>query len=365
MNHPDAILRLEAELADVPSEAVGLRPTNEDDLAWVLRYATEHQLVVDVRGGGSHHGYGSPWPPNLVVSMAAFDELVEWNPDDLTVVAGAGMPVARLEAMLAEQSQTAVLPEHPGEATIGGVVSAGLSSLRRARLLGTRERVLQATVVTGDGRVVTSGGRVVKNVSGYDLPRAVVGAFGALGVVTQVCLKVLPVPSSAITVEMDSIGQATELARPLAVLQTNQSTQLFHWGTESELEAVMGRLGGSTQPGLRWPTDPEGPLKWSLRVPPALTSEAIENLPEGWRYLAIHGVGEIRIASDSRAGAVELRGWAESAGGGLVVTEAPPASLPGFDPWGKAPPGLDLQRRLIAQFDPGRVINPGRLPGGL
>jgi len=365
VTHPPAILQSEAELPDTPAGAIGLAPSDTDDLARILRYATERQLVVDVRGGGSHHGFGSPPPPDLVVSMSRFDGIQEWHPDDLTVVVGAGTPVASLEAILAEQSQTAVLPEVPGNATVGGVVAAGLSSLRRARLLGTRERVLEVTVVTGDGRVVTAGGRVVKNVTGYDLPRMTVGAFGSLGVITSMCLKVLPVPEAAATIVLDDLGQAIAAHRPLALLETNDISELFLWGTEPEVDAVAGRVGGRMRRALHWPADPEGALRWSLRVPPALMGAAIAALPEHWRYLAVHGAGDLRLASDSRAGAGHLRAWAESVGGHLVVVDAPPAALPDFDRWGEPPPGLELQRRIIAQFDPARVINPGRLPGGL
>jgi hypothetical protein len=99
-------------------------------------------------------------------------------------------------------------------------------------------------------------------------------------------------------------------------------------------------------------------------VPPALTSAGIGKLPEGWRYLAIHGVGEIRAASDDDRGAMSVREWAEGVGGHLVLTKSAAAEST-IDPWGTPPPGLDIQRALIAQFDPVRVVNPGRLPGGL
>lgn len=365
MSHPAAILQFETEIPDTPAGAIGLEPSGADDLAWILRYATEHSLPVDVRGGGSHHGFGTPDPSSLVVSMKGFDGVVEWNPDDLTVVVGAGTPVASLEAILAERSQTSVLPEVPGAATVGGVIAAGLSSLRRARLLGTRERVLEVSLVTGDGRMVTAGGRVVKNVTGYDIPRLTVGAFGSLGVITSVCLKVLPVPEASATILLDHPGQAAEANRPLAVLESNDRVEAFLWGTEPEVEAVAGRIGGSMRRGLDWPADPEGALRWSLRVPPVLVDTAIGILPEKWRFLAVRGAGDLRLASDSRAGAGELRDWAESVGGSLVVVKAPPSALPDFDPWGRPPPGLELQRRLISQFDPARIINPGRLPAGL
>ncbi len=365
MTYPERVARLRTETLELPDGAVGLAPTTNDDLAAILRHATENGKIVDVRGGGSHHGFGAPPDPDIVMSMERFDNVETWDPDDMTVVVGAGMPIGRLEAMLAERSQTAVLPEMPGNSTVGGAIAAGLSSLRRGRLLGTRERVLEVTLVTGDGRVVRAGGRVVKNVTGYDLPRLVVGAFGSLGVITTLCLKLWPVPPAAKTVVVDDFPTGESVSRPLAVLESNRHKAIYLWGTESEVEAVSTRLGGEASDGLDWPADPEGAFRWSLRVPPSRTSEAIERIPEHWRYLAVHGVGDIRLASDSGEGALELRIWAEDVGGYLVVVDAPPDSLQGFDPWGRPPPGLELQQRIIAQFDPGRVINPGRLPGGL
>jgi hypothetical protein len=122
------------------------------------------------------------------------------------------------------------------------------------------------------------------------------------------------------------------------------------------------RLGGLAREGLQWPADPSGDWEWSLRVPPARTSEALARLPEGWAFLAVHGVGEIRAGSPSAEDADDLRAWAESSGGNLVMTKGDPGL---FDPWGALPPGLELQRRLISEFDPRRILNPGRLPGGL
>lgn len=342
-----------------------LAPRDIDTLAAILRRATESSSVVQVVGGGTRQGYGSPPPPDIVLGMGAMADIETWDPDDLTVTVGAGMPVAELEATLATRSQTAVLPEVPGASTVGGVIAAGVSSLRRGRLLGTRERVLETTLVTGDGRIVRGGGRVVKNVTGYDLPRLVVGAFGSLGVIASVCLKLWSTPPASATVEIDDLEAATKVTRPLAVLEENEAKRVFLWGTREEVAATSARLGGAISEGHQWPPDPDGPFRWSLRVPPALTSAAIALLPPDWRYLAIHRVGEVRAASEDTAEAAGIRVWAEENGGSLVVVDAPPGGLDGLDPWGALPPGLEIQRRLIAQFDPGRVINPGRLPGGI
>jgi hypothetical protein len=148
----------------------------------------------------------------------------------------------------------------------------------------------------------------------------------------------------------------------LAVLETDGKVEVFLQGTEEEVENQAQRIGGRYQPGLHWPDDPVGDWRWSLRVPPASTSEALTRLPDDWSSLALHGVGEVRAASSSLEGASDLREWAESLGGCLVMTSGDPGV---FDPWGRPPPGLDLQRRLIAEFDPRRILNPGRLPGGL
>jgi glycolate oxidase FAD binding subunit len=339
-----------------------ISPAGTDELVSILRQATAEGAAVQVVGGGTRQGYGSPPPPEIIVEMGRFSGIEEWDPDDLTVTVGAGTPVGELEATLAARAQTAVLPEVPGRSTVGGVISAGVSSLRRGRLLGTRERMLEVTLVTGDGRVIRGGGRVVKNVTGYDLPRLVVGAFGSLGVVIRVCLKLWPTPPARATVTIEDPTAAGRVTRPLAVLDENGTFRVYLWGTHEEVASAAARLDGQTEEGHRWPGDPDGTYRWSLRIPPALTSEAVSRLPSGWRHLAIHGVGEIRAASDDAGGAADLRAWAEKSEGALVVVASPDAEL---DPWGRPPPGIELQRRLIAQFDPRRVINPGRLPGGL
>jgi glycolate oxidase FAD binding subunit len=360
--HPRHISWLEVEIPGAPDSGFHLAPKTVRDVESILRYCTEKDLVVQVWGGGTHSGYGDPAKPDFVMSMERMGEVETWEPDDLTIVLGAGARVDQVEAMLAERNQSLVFPERSRGASIGGVIAAGVSSLRRGRLYATRERVLEVTMVTSDGRVVRSGGRVVKNVTGYDLHRLVVGAFGALGVIVSVCLKLWPTPPGAATVEVDDPERAGAIARPLSVLETEGRTLVYLQGTEAEVAAQVDRLGGRSVPGHDWPADPEGTWEWSLRVPPALTSDAVVRLPSDWRHLALHGVGEIRAASDSHEGAGDLRAWAEGFGGNLVVTKGDPAL---FDPWGKPPAGLGLQRRIVAEFDPRRILNPGRLPGGV
>jgi glycolate oxidase FAD binding subunit len=338
-------------------------PEDVDDVVRIVKAATESGTPVRVWGGGTRQRMGAAPGEGWTVSTARLGQIEVWEPDDLTVVAGAGIGVGELEARLATKNQTAVMPERPGAATLGGVLSTGRAPLRRSRLLSVRERVLEVTLVTGDGRIVRSGGRVVKNVSGFDLHRAVVGSFGALGIIVQVCLKLWPLANASATIKVNDPETVVMAKRPLALLETPDGLSLFVTGTDSDVTDTVERVGGDAKDGLDWPHDPVGDFSWSLRVPPALTVDAI-NRAAPWRYLAIHGAGEVRLASDTADGAGDLRSWAEEMGGYLVLVDYP-GDAPPIDPWGTPPETLDLQRNLIAQFDPARILNPGRLPGGI
>ena len=360
---PASLAHRRIELEGQPWAVPAVAPATAKELAGLLAGASERGITIDVWGGGTRHGYGSPQIPDLVVSTSALAGVIEYEPDDLTLLVGAGTSLSAIEDVLAERRQTAGLAESPPSSTVGGAAASAASSLRRLRLGALRERVLQVTLVTGDGRVVTAGGRVVKNVSGYDLARLVVGSFGALGVIVSIRLKLWPVPPAAATVAVDEIGRAASIYRPLALLETADDRLVYVWGTDSEVDAATKDLRGVSHPGLIWPAEPEGRWRWSLRVSPKHTVEAVRRLPEKWRFLALHGVGDVRAASDDAGEAPALRSWAESTGGRLVVVDSPSDSY--LDPWGLPPPGIDLQRRMIAQFDPKRVLNRGRLPGGL
>jgi glycolate oxidase FAD binding subunit len=219
--------------------------------------------------------------------------------------------------------------------------------------------------VTGDGRIVKAGGRVVKNVTGYDLPRLVVGSFGSLGVVVSACLKLWPRPNASATVTLNDPGRADLVYRPLSVLADRNSTRIFLAGTQAEVESQASRVGGVREEGLVWPPPLPGETTWSLRVAPSMMESALSRIPSDADRIGQVTVGEIAFSADRLDGMVDLRGWAESVGGRLVVTRAPEPFYELFDPWGTPPPALDLQRRLIGAFDPRRVINPGRLPGGI
>lgn len=358
---------------DPPQGAPGARfavaPPTPSDAAAVLAAATAHGAAVLVWGAGTHQGYGHPVAADIVLSTHRLDAVVEWHPEDLTVVVEAGVTVAALEERLAGRRQTAVLPEVPGAATVGGVVAAGISGWRRLRYGPTRDRVLEVTAATGDGRVVTGGGRVVKNVTGYDLPRLATGAFGATGFIGRVCLKLWPVGETVAAVTVPDPAAAYRTAfRPLAVIDDRGAGRVYFAGTHEEIAAQAADLGADPEVDAPWPEPLTEPYRYDLRVPAARTADAVARIDrDRFAYQAAYGVGEIRLgaAGMQRAALDDLRSWAEGVGGALVTAAIPDGDDGGFDPWGgTVPPGVAaLSRRVAESFDPDRVINPGRGAG--
>lgn len=356
----------ESELEGAPDADFTLAPKSIEDAARMLDFASEHSLQVLVWGGGTHQGIGHRTEPDVVVTTALLDRIVEWRPDDLTVVVEAGVQVSRLGDELAERGQTAVLPERPGAATVGGVIAAGVSGWRRHRYGPTRDRVLEVILATGDGRVVKGGAQVVKNVTGYDIPRLATGSLGSLGLIGRVCLKLWPEGTRSVTVRVDEPERALAgTYRPLAILETGRGCSVYLSGTDREVQSQGMALGGALTEGLVWPEPPDGEVLVSVRVPSALTGEAVRRLPAPESFVAQHGVGEVTAAfGDIQPEALgAVRSWAEAEGGAMVLLSRPE----GFDldPWGAPPSTLPLQRRIKAAFDPVGVMAPGRLPGGL
>ena len=367
MNNPFGAIPA-ADPDDLPPAELAIAPTSLEQAAQALRIATDHRMRVLVWGGGNHQGYGHRTYPDVVLVTTSMDRVEVWEPEDLTLVVDAGAPIAKVEDRLAEHRQTTLLPRHSPTSTIGGALAAGLSGYQRFRYGPSRDRLLETRAITGDGRIVRAGGRVVKNVTGYDIPRLMVGSLGRLGLIGSVCLKLVPTPAVAITVRVDDPARAlASLYRPLAVLSTPAGHRAFLWGTDAEVESQAARLGGDISSGHAWPPPPTGAMTWSLRVPPSALGEATDRIPSSWDYVVQQGVGLAECAApDLDLGPVEeLREWAESVGGAMVLTAAPEPLYERIDPWGAPPTALDYQRRLVAEFDPYGVLNPGRLPGGI
>lgn len=346
-----------------PGASTHHAPGTVDEMSELYREFDANRTTTVVVGGGTHFGIGNPVLAEASVSTDRLDSIIDHQPEDLTLTVQAGVTLEEIDTLLEPHRQTAALPETTPDATIGGVVAAGISGFRRNRFGPTRDRVLEVTVVTGDGRIVTGGARVVKNVSGYDLPRLATGSFGALGVIVSVCLKLWPEPDARATVALDDAADADRVHRPIAVLETEQGAWAYLQGPAAEVSSAAS-IGTIEADDFTWPSL-DAPGTAEMRVPPALVPRAVERLDVP--FIAQHGVGVVEVASEDPEVLLAARSWCESVGGSLVVTSrsGPVDAPPPVDPWGTPPAALALQRRVIAGFDPHRIINRGRLPGGI
>src|SRR5467141_4635649 len=201
-------------------------PGTERELAEVLRLSNDAGLAVIPRGGGTKLGWGNPPArADLILSTARLNEIIEHAWADLTVTVEAGCTIQRLQETLAEHGQRLALdPLWPERATIGGVLSANDSGALRLRFGALRDLIIGATLALPDGTLASSGGKVVKNVAGYDLPKLVTGAFGTLGVITRAVFRLHPLPRAAKTFSFTTESFPAMQQHILAI----QDSQLAH-----------------------------------------------------------------------------------------------------------------------------------------
>jgi glycolate dehydrogenase FAD-binding subunit len=361
--------RLRDDSLEIDAEFV-VAPTSIEEAAEVLAVAAEAGAPASFHGGGTHRRLGNPVDAAVVITSTSMDRVVAYEPDDLTVVVEPGVTLATLSEVLAERRLTAVLSETEPTATVGGVIATGRSGYRRLRYGPTRDRVLQVTVATGYGVVVTGGSPVVKASTGYGMPRLFTGSLGSLGMIGPVRLKLWAEPMASATVVVDDPEAARRAVyRPVAVLGFGGIWCVYLSGTTEEVDAQAAALGGTRRDGLEWPERPDGDLRLSFRVPARYTADAVDrarNLDEfGW--VAQYGVGRVdagygRMPPD---GFTVARSWAESVGGALVIEDAPDELRRELGAWGTPPHSLRLQREVKQRFDPAGVCNPGILPGDL
>ncbi len=409
-------------------EAVVL-PASKEEVAAVLVVADEAQMPVIPWGGGTKMGIGAPpQRVGLVLALKRLSRLLEHEPGDLTATVQAGMTLGALQRELGARGQWLSLdPAHADEATLGGIVSSNAAGPRRHLYGACRDLVIGLTVVTATGALVKGGGKVVKNVAGYDLPKLFVGAFGTLGVVVEVTVKLRPRPDTdrMVVARFASLKEAGSAARavmgsdllPSALDLVDGETlralalggpdgaalligvdgiaEQVHWQC-AEVERMLrlqglvdarvldadardaawrarGSLGRSAFP------ETAAVMKWV--VLPAQVADVMEQgmgvaqragLPVA---MAAHaGVGIIEAVLAGGAGAdaarvsavlTEWRALVRAVGGQALVESAPLAIKERVSVWDDPGPALRLMQRIKSQLDPAGLLNPGRFVGGI
>ncbi|HUC13244.1 MAG TPA: FAD-binding oxidoreductase [Acidimicrobiales bacterium] len=376
-------------------------PLGTGEVAAVMRVASSAGLSVVARGAGTKLDWGNPpASADLMVDVSRMDNVIEHEAGDLVARVEAGTTLAHLSEVLGSKGQRFPVDEVVAGSTVGGVVSTGLSGPLRYMYGAVRDLVLGITVVRADGVVAHAGSKVVKNVAGYDLAKLFTGSYGTLGIVTELALKLKPVPMARRFV-VAACARPADLKRFLSALLSCQAAptalELERSGPSSPVQLsvlVEGRprsvelraaeiatlLGGgepSMTPPAGWGQLP-GPvtlkLTAMLSAVPSLVEQASSialqfGLPA--RLTGSAGAGVLFMGLPDRVPAVvlaallaDLRAVCDGVGGHAVVLRAGAALKSQLDPWGPVP-GIDLMRRVKERFDPDRRLAPGRFVGGI
>lgn len=400
-------------------------PETADDLADLLLGYAQEGLPVEVRGLGSKLSYGRPVQTAAVVSTEKFDDIALYEPSELVLSAGAGTPLSAVEALLDENGQQlafepldlpAIFGGKPGEGSIGGVFATGLSGSRRVLSGAARDHILGVKAVNGRGEIFKAGGRVMKNVTGYDLSKFLTGSCGTLSVMTEITMKVLPKPEQSMTLLFFDVPEAAAIellckamGSPFEVsgavhLESGLATALDDKSLSDRRKAVtalriegfdgavryraaklkqkfaafedMAELSGARS-RLFWSEirqvkplqSPDRPL-WRISTAPSRAASFVASLRQTVDLKALYdwsgGLIWLETAPISDANAVEMRRILADYGGHATLVRAEPgirASADVFQPLETTL--MELTRALKASFDPAGILNPGRMYSGI
>ena len=385
-----------------------VEPESGADVAAVLAEGSRHKFACAAIGGGTKLALGNP-PERLDVAISTrrLGGIVDYVPTDLVLSVGAGMKLGDVQAVLAEHGQGLPI-DGPDDATIGGLIATALAGPRQLGNGTLRDLLIGIAVAHPSGTVSHAGGMVVKNVSGFDLPRVYHGSLGTLGVIVSANFKVLPLSRQEAThlAAFETLAEALAAARavraipirPTALEATNSGGA---WGVAVRLEGVSDALNAgladlrSVLPADIWTIEGAESAAWwreyvtaqDLRLGPgeallraSVAPREISTLADGaLAALARLGFATPLVAISAGLGTITLKLTVEHADPAAALAEAlavlgaladhasvlaaPAAWKRGIDVWGKTPETLDLMRALKAQFDPARVLNPGRFVG--
>jgi len=377
-------------------------PATPQELAAELARANSAGLALAPRGGGTKADWGNPAARcDGIISTARMNRVIEHAWADLTVTVEAGCTLASLQAVLAAHGQRlAVDALWPERATIGGILSTNDTGALRLSFGGLRDLIIGATVALADGTLAMSGGKVVKNVAGYDLSKLVTGALGTLGVITQAVFRVHPLPrnSRTLTITPASLEdtqqiilaiQASQLAHTALQLRTDPMVlDILLEGTAAGVDAQEITVRGLAKSAAvaenaasvwmsrqnLWASD--GAVV-KLSVLPSDIAKTVSLLGQsGVAVIQANGLGFARVGAPEADQGVGrepgdppyrqiggLRASIERMGGTLTVLRQPAGGR--VETWGNPGDAVTLMRALKQQFDPQGTLNPGRYAGGI
>jgi glycolate oxidase FAD binding subunit len=383
-----------------------LEPVTETELAEALRCADGGGLGVLPRGNGTKAGWGNPpVRGDLVLSTVRLNRVIDHAWADLTVSVEAGCTIQKLQKLLAENGQRiAVDPLWPERSTVGGVLSTNDTGTLRIRYGALRDLIIGVTIALPDGTLASSGGKVVKNVAGYDLPKLIIGALGTLGIITRANFRLHPLPHNVRSFTLAARGLDDANHIMLAI----QDSRLAHTGLQARFTTGMApavdvRFEGTAEgvaaqekalrnlaaPAILIATSdtvwqerqelwssPDSAAIAKFSVLPASVAKTCDRIsgladPLDIRWSTVvqgTGLGWLRVeASDAPAihqVLYTLRLEIEKLGGSLVVLHRP-AAMPPIDAWGSTGDSFPVMLSLKRQFDQRGTLNPGRFVGGL
>ena len=390
------------------------RPADEAELAAVVTEAAAKKTPLAIVGGGTRSGLGRPMQTAETLSTASLSGITLYEPSELVLSARAGTPLAEVEAALAARGQRLAFEpiDHKGvfgtlgKPTIGAVAAANLSGPRRVQVGAARDSLIGVRAVTGEGKVVKSGGRVMKNVAGYDLVKFLAGSLGTLAVLSEVTFKVQPSPETETTLSLAGLSDERAVAAMAAALGSPFSVTgaahvpstdsdpartylrlegfaasvtdrarrlavaLRDFGAAAMTEAEASRSIWLTVLDLDGITAPLGEPIWRVSVRPGygprVAAAARAAFPA--RILYDWGGGLVGIAGGAGkdAGAAVVRGAVAAVGGHATLVRAADdvrLAVDVFEPLDA--PLMALTRKLKATFDPAGILNPGRMYAGI
>lgn len=405
---------LEAHAVDGVRPQVVCHPADAGQVAAAARICGEAGAALAPWGGGTSMSLGNvPKRIDAVIALNRINQLVEHDDANLTATVQAGMTTAALQSLLARRSQFLALdPPHPERATIGGIVAANTNGPRRMVYGGVRDLVIGMKMVLPGGVQVKAGGKVVKNVAGYDMCKLFIGSLGTLGVITEVTFKMAPVPERAATIAVTAQpADAFRLVNELfaSTLQPSAIALINQWAAQAarldgtagglavavegfreavdrhirDVSAMAGRMGlsarvleGAAHDALwsavrDFPSLSNGHALFRLTVPLGSVGAAADALSRGkagasadsgaWIAHAGSGTLWLRVpASAARETFVKLIALASEHRGHAVLAASHPSIKRDLDVWGPPPPSLSIMREIKQRFDPQRLFNPGR-----